>query len=136
MVTVTIANATNSPLPLRAVQLAMRQRRLCFDAAPHTAYLVAYGDPAYRDSGDAAMAAPETSAAAQLRSGAAAFDPAAKPLDAALEPEQRNPQFRAPSAASSFVQRHPAALWIALAAVIAPLAAAIIAGGKQQTGRP
>jgi hypothetical protein len=43
-VEVAVANYDDAPLPLVAVELQMRQRRLCFDATAGTNYVLRYGD--------------------------------------------------------------------------------------------
>jgi len=103
---VTIANPAQPPLPLRAVQLEMRQRTLCFDAVPNATYTLRYGDHDLRasvyDLGDLATLP-------------------AKPLIAALGSEELNPGYLQRHIASTYDQRNPNLFWIALLAAIAVL---------------
>jgi hypothetical protein len=103
---VAIANPAQPPLPLRAVQLQMRQRTLCFDAAPNATYTLRYGDNDLRasvyDLGDLAT-------------------PPAKPLIATLGSEELNPGYIERHLASTYDQRNPDLFWIALLAAIAVL---------------
>jgi hypothetical protein len=102
-VRVTISNSAQPPLPLRAVQLAMRQRTLCFNAAPNATYTLRYGDkdlhaPVY-DSGNIAKLP-------------------AKPLIATLEPEILNAGYLQ-RPINTYTQRNPNLFWIALLATVA-----------------
>ncbi len=103
---VTIANAAQPALPLRAVQLEMRQRTLCFDAIPNATYTLRYGDNDLRasvyDLGDLATLP-------------------AHPLIATLGLEQLNPGYIQRHVASTYDQRNPNLFWIALLAAIAVL---------------
>jgi hypothetical protein len=103
---VAIANPAQPPLPLRAVQLQMRQRTLCFDAVPNATYTLRYGDNDLRasvyDLGDLATLP-------------------AKPLIATLGTEQLNPGYIQRHIASTYDQRNPNLFWIALLAAIAVL---------------
>jgi hypothetical protein len=117
-VEVTIENGDDQPLPIAAVRLQMRQRRLCFDAsaASGAALSLYYGDPA--------LAAP-------VYDYDRLFVPSSNPLNAALGPEQQNPQFTPrPVAPLSFTERHPQVLWIALIAVICVLGAVAVRASK------
>ena len=79
-VEVAIENGDDQPLPIAAVRLQMRQRRLCFDAAAASAGPLSlyYGDPA--------LAAP-------VYDYERLFTAVAKPLDVTLGPQLPNPQF-------------------------------------------
>ena len=77
-VTVTVLNNSAPPLPIERVELQMRQRSLCFNAAPHTSYTLEYGDPSLRPP-------PATYART--------FVPSATPIAATLGPEQANAHF-------------------------------------------
>ncbi len=103
---VAIANPAQPPLPLRAVQLEMRQRTLCFDAVPNATYTLRYGDNDLRasvyDLGDLATLP-------------------AKPLIATLGSEELNPGYIERHLASTYDQRNPDLFWIALLAAIAVL---------------
>jgi hypothetical protein len=103
---VAIANPAQPPLPLRAVQLQMRQRTLCFDAIPNATYTLRYGDNDLRasvyDLGDLATLL-------------------ANPLIATLGSEQLNTGYIERHVASTYDQRNPNLFWIALLAAIAVL---------------
>jgi hypothetical protein len=103
---VMVDNAGQPPLPIRAVQLQMRQRTLCFDAVPNATYTLRYGDNDLRasvyDLGDLATLP-------------------SKPLIANLGIEELNPGFIRRHVSSTYDQRNPDLFWIALLAVIAVL---------------
>jgi hypothetical protein len=103
---VTLSDATQPVLPLRAVQLEMRQRTLCFDAVSNATYTLRYGDNDLRasvyDLGDLATLP-------------------AKPLIATLGPEELNPGYIERHLARTYDQRNPNLFWIALLAAIAVL---------------
>jgi hypothetical protein len=105
---VEVKNGDDQPLPLAAVRLEMRQRKLCFDAPLGESGLsLYYGDPA--------LAAP-------VYDYDRLFVASSKPLAAELGPEQINPGFTPPpTEARPFTERHPEVLWIALIAVICAL---------------
>lgn len=108
-VQIALENGDDRPLPIAAVRLEMRQRKLCFDTGPDTAGGVAlfYGDPAL-----------EVPSYDYQR----LFRPSATALLATLGPELANPTFHPrPATAQSFAERHPEVLWIALIAVICAL---------------
>jgi hypothetical protein len=110
-IAVTIENGDDQPLPIAAVRLEMRQRKLCFEApaAPgaSTGLALFYGD--------SALVAP-------VYDYARLFTASDKPLAAELGPELVNPGFHPrPVAAKSFTERHPEVLWIALLAVVCVL---------------
>jgi hypothetical protein len=108
---VAIQNGDDQPIPVRAVRLAMRQRKLCFDppASGATVSLFYGGD----------KLAPPVYDYVRL------FDPTAKTLPAQLSAETANPLFQPPVIVDdrSFTDRHPAVLWAALLAAIAVLGA-------------
>lgn len=108
-VAVEIDNGDDLPLPIAAVRLEMRQRKLCFDAPANTGAGVAlyYGDPA--------LLAP-------VYDYQRLFAPSDNALVATLGLEQLNPEYHPPPAeARPFTERHPEVLWIALIAVICAL---------------
>ena len=84
----------------------MLERNLCFDAESNGIYLLMYGDPA--------LAAPRYDYAKL-------FTPQANASRIAAGPEQPNPAYQPRPDARPFTEKHPALLWIALAAVIALL---------------
>ena len=103
---IAIDNAAQPPLPLRAVQLQMRQRTLCFDAVPNATYTLRYGDNNLR--------------ASVYNLGDLTTLPT-KPLLAILGTEQLNTAYLPRYAASTYNQRNPNLFWIALLAAIAVL---------------
>jgi len=103
---VAIDNGDDAPLPLSAIRLEMRQRRICF--APPTSPLMLY-------YGDSALQSP-------VYDFAKLFQPDAAPLAAQLAPEQPNPSFHPRPETRPFTERHPELLWIVLLGVIAILA--------------
>jgi hypothetical protein len=117
-VEVAIENGDDQPLPIAAVRLEMRQRRLCFDAVAATAGPLAlyYGDPT--------LLAP-------VYDYERLFTPSEKPLIVTLGPQLANPDFTPrPGAPRSFIDRHPEVLWIALIAAIAALGFVALKSGK------
>jgi hypothetical protein len=105
-VTIAVANGNDAPLPIRAVKLEMRQRRICFAAVAGTAYTLRYGDEALR---------------APVYDYARLFDGAAKSQTAALGAERLNASFVARADTRPYSERHPELLWIGLIAVVAVL---------------
>jgi hypothetical protein len=110
---VAIENGDAPPLPIAAVLLQMRQRRICFDAtaatdttAPVSLY---YGDPALE---------------APAYDYARLFQPSAVPRVATLQAEMPNPRFTARREARPFTSRHPELIWIALLGLVCVLALA------------
>jgi hypothetical protein len=103
---VKVGNEGQPPLPIRAVQLEMRQRTLCFNATPDSTYTLRYGDNDLRasvyDLGDLATLP-------------------AKPLMANLGLEELNPGYIQRHVASTYDERNPDLFWIALLAAIAVL---------------
>jgi hypothetical protein len=120
---VTVRNGDDAPLPIRAVQMEMRQRRVCFAAKVGSAYTLRYGDVAlrapvydFKNSGDfERLYADET-----------------KPVVAVLGAETVNAEFVAREDSRPYTERHPEVLWIALLAVVAALGATALHGVKQQ----
>jgi hypothetical protein len=101
---IAVDNASQPPLPLRAVQLAMRQRTLCFHADPNATYTLRYGDNTLRapvyDLGDLTTLP-------------------AKPIPATLEAEDVNPSYLQRPTDTTYHQRNPNLFWIALIASVA-----------------
>jgi hypothetical protein len=107
-VEVSIENGDDQPLPIAAVRLEMRQRKVCFDVPASTGALTLF-------YGDAALVAP-------VYDYARLFTASDKPLAADLGPELVNPGFHPRAvAAKSFTERHPEVLWIALLGVVCVL---------------
>ena len=116
-----IENGDDQPLPIAAVRLEMRQRKICFEApaTPSANFGGTHGADAGSGLalfyGDAELAAPEYDYARMFVASRAA-------LAAELGPEELNPNYRAPAAeVKPFAERHPELLWIALIAAICSL---------------
>ncbi len=119
-VEVKVANGNDAPLPLRSVELQIRQRRICFKAAAGVSgYMMMYGDPE--------LAAP-------VYDYSRLFVATASPLQAVLGPEQPNLQFAARADARPFTERHPELLWLGLLAALAALGGVALRGMRHQRG--
>lgn len=117
-VVVSIENGDDRPLPIAAVILEMRERKLCFDV-PAGPVTMAYGNPHLR---------------AARYDFSRTFAPGAKVRTAQLGPEQSNPQWFADTPTRSFSERHPALLWIALLAAIGALGAVAFRSAPRSNG--
>ena len=106
-VKVAIENGDDTPLPVSAVRLEMRQRKLCFNAPSTNAVTLFYGD--------AALAAPQYDYRRFFAVGGHSGV-------AHLGPEQLNPAYRSRPDTRPLTERYPDILWIALLAVICILA--------------
>ncbi len=114
-VDVAIENGDDAALPIAAVRLEMRQRKLCFEASASGAARVNANAGLALYYGDATLHAP-------VYDYDRLFVPARKPLAAVLGPERVNPEYRPwPAQARPFTERHPALLWVALIAAICAL---------------
>lgn len=107
-VRVEVKNGGETQLPIKAIQLEMRQRTICFDAAVGSTYVLRYGDdalraPVYNLDGMAKMSA--------------------SPIVAALGPEELNRAYVARRNAETYRERNPELYWILLLAAIAALGA-------------
>jgi hypothetical protein len=119
--TIAIENGDDAPLSLQSVQLEMLQRAPCFDAESNANYLLAYGDPALSvPRYDYARLFALQANAAQIAAG----------------PEQLNPAYQPRPDDRPFTERHPALLWVSLAAVIALLAAIALRSAKPAAPPP
>ena len=116
-VTVAIENGNDPPLPIQKVRLEMRQRTVCFEAQPGSAYTLRYGDVALR---------------APVYDFARLYTGEPKPAIAVLGQEKVNPDFRARDDNRPYTERHPEILWIGLLAVVAALGATAMHSVKQQ----
>jgi hypothetical protein len=113
---VAVENGDDAPLPLTAVHLEMRERKLCFDAPTAEPLTLFYGDPA--------LTAPQYDYA-RLFSTAGAIH------TAKLGPQQTNPTYRPRPDSRPITERHPDLLWIALLAVVCSLAVVAIRASKR-----
>lgn len=115
---VAIDNGDDAPLPIAAVRLEMRQRRICFDTAAATvAPLMLY-------YGDAELEAP-------VYDYAKLFQPVAKPMAAELGSESLNAGFEPRLDKRPFTERHPELLWIGLLGVVCILAVTAFRSAKK-----
>jgi len=114
-VEVAIENGDDTPLPITAVRLEMRQRKICFDTTSGQSLTLFYGDPA--------LTAPQYDYARL-------FTPSDAMHSAQLGPEQSNPAYRDRPDSRPLTDRHPHLLWIALLAVVCILAIVAIRSSK------
>ena len=118
---VMIENGDDQPLPIAAVRLEMRQRKVCFEApasaSASTGLALFYGD--------SALVAP-------VYDYARLFTASDKPLTAELGPELVNPSFHPRAVeARPFTERHPEVLWIALLGVVCALGLVAIRSARK-----
>ena len=123
-----IENQDDAPLPIAAIALQMRQRKLCFDAEPTPAgtaparhFALLYGAP---DS---------TPVRAPVYDYARLFRPSDTAAAGILGPESPNPLFKAVAAEAtrrSYTERHPELLWIVLLLVIVVLGTIAVRSAK------
>jgi hypothetical protein len=120
-VEVAIENGDNQPLPIAAVRLEMRQRKLCFEvpAAGGEAALF-YGDPK--------LLAPAYDYERQ-------FVGSEKPLVAQFGEERPNPTYRVIPDERAFTDQHPEVLWIALIVVISALGSVALKSARNVGSR-
>jgi hypothetical protein len=103
------------PLPLSAIRLEMRQRKICFDASGAQALTLFYGD--------SALGAPQYDYARLFVASNAM-------RNAQLGPERLNSNYHDRADARPLTDRHPHLLWIVLLAVICLLAIVAIRSSK------
>jgi hypothetical protein len=114
-VEVAVDNGDDTPLPITAVRLEMRQREICFDVSNVQPLTLFYGD--------AALTAPQYDYARL-------FTPSDAVHTAQLGPEQLNHTYRERPDARPFTDRHPHLLWIVLLVVVCVLAIIAIRSSK------
>ncbi len=113
---VAVENGDDTPLPLTAVKLEMRERKLCFNAPTDKPLTLFYGDPA--------LTAPQYDYARLFS--------AAGPIHTSqLGPQQMNPAYRPRPDSRPITERHPDLLWIALLAVVCSLAIVALHSSKK-----
>jgi hypothetical protein len=122
-ISVAVKNGDDQPLPIRAVQLEMRERTVCFEANPAGVYSLRYGDVALRAPVYDIKASGDFS---RLYAGEV------KPMVATLGAERVNPEFKARADTRPYSERHPELLWIGLLVAVAALGATALHGVKQQ----
>ena len=114
-VEVAVDNGDDTPLPINAIRLEMRQRKICFDTSSTQPLTLFYGD--------SALTAPQYDYARL-------FSPSATMHPAQLMPEQSNPAFHDRPDTRPLTERHPHLLWIALLIVICILAIVAIRSSR------
>ena len=117
-VKVVVENGDDKPLPIQAVKLEMRQRKLCFDAPPE-AVTMFYGDDK--------LVAP-------VYDYSRLFQPADASGTAMLGAEQPNPKYVARADERSLTDKHPELLWVALIVVVFVLGVVAMRSAKRVTG--
>jgi hypothetical protein len=99
-VEVSIENGAAAPLPITAVRLEMRERKLCFDAGEaHGGVTMFYGDSALPNADNAYPAG---------------FSAEGRMSAAQLGPEQMNPDYAPRRDSRPMLMRRPEILWVAL----------------------
>jgi len=106
-VQVAIDNGDDPPLPVTAIRLEMRQRKLCFSPSTTGVVTLFYGDPG--------LSAPQYDYTRF-------FSPTAPTRLAQLGPEQLNSSYQPRPDTRALTERYPDLLWIALLVVICILA--------------
>jgi hypothetical protein len=114
-VEIAVNNGDDPPLPIVAVQLQMRQRRLCFNAPSTDPLTLFYGDPT--------LVAPDYDLARTINLGS-------NTAVARVGPEQRNPVYTARPDSRSITERHPELVWVAFLGVICVLAVIAIRSSR------
>jgi hypothetical protein len=114
-VEVAVENGDDTPLPITAIRLEMRQRKICFDASGAQALTLFYGD--------SALTAPQYDYARLFSASDVA-------RTAQLGSEQLNPAYRDRPDSRPLTDRHPHLLWIVLLAVVCILAIVAIRSSK------
>lgn len=115
-VEVAVENGDDSPLPIRAVRLEMRERKICFDDSAGQSLRLVYGD--------SALTAPQYDYARL-------FAPSEAMREAQIGPEESNPGFHERPDARPLTDRHPDLLWIVLLAVVGVLGLIAIRSSKR-----
>jgi hypothetical protein len=119
-VTVTVHHGAEGPLPLASVELEMRRRTLCFEAATGSRYTLYEGDPA--------LGAP----AYEFARGFVA-SPAAIPAE--LGAAELNPAFVPRRVEGSYFARHPDARWVVWLGLIFAVILGTLESVKRQRHR-
>jgi hypothetical protein len=114
-VEVAVDNGDDTPLPITAIRLEMRQRKICFDVSNAQPLTLFYGDPA--------LTAPQYDYARL-------FTPSNSASVAQIGPELRNTVYRDRPDARPLTDRHPHLLWIVLLVVVCVLAIVAIRSSK------
>jgi hypothetical protein len=132
VVHVAVQQVDGQQLPLRAVELQMRERSFCFHATAGASYTLRYGDaslpaPVYDSEGKGPdrlgkeMGGEEenpSDASAEDDGESVAGHQAAKPLVAALGPERENPAFVAELPYAAARKGRPEMFWVGLLSIV------------------
>lgn len=114
-VEIAVDNGDDQPLPITAVQLEMRQRRLCFEVPSTAPLTLFYGDPTLpAPIYDFARTVSLTNQIPVARVGA----------------EQKNPVYTPRPDNRAFTERHPEVIWVAFLAVVCILAVIAIRSSR------
>jgi hypothetical protein len=116
-VEVAVENGDDVPLPIAAILVEMRERKLCFDAKARS------GSGLELYYGDSVLMAPQYDFARL-------FSPSGSVAQAQIGPEQRNAAYRERPDTRSFEERHPGLLWVVLLIVICVLAVVALRSSK------
>jgi hypothetical protein len=114
-VEVAVDNGDDAPVPITAVLLEMRQRKLCFDVSAAPSPELFYGDPS--------LPAPQYDSSRL-------FLPSARVVTAQLGPEKVNAAYRVRPDTRSMMDRHPDFIWIVLLGVVCVLAVVALRSSK------
>jgi hypothetical protein len=114
-VQVAVENGDDTPLPITAIRLEIRQRKICFDAVDSQPLTLYYGDPS--------LTAPQYDYARLFTSSGVI-------RTVQLGPEQLNPAYHDRPDARPLTERRPHLLWIVLLIVICILAIIAIRSSK------
>ncbi len=114
-VEIAVNNGDDLPLPIKAVRLEMRERRLCFDAAGEGRYTIYYGDNELNTP---------------VYDYARIFSVSRLANAVPLGPEQLNAAYVPRPDTRALTERHPDLVWIALLAVICVLALVALRSSK------
>ncbi len=111
-----VENGDDAPLPITAVRLEMRERKLCFDAPNAQPLTLFYGDPT--------LTAPQYDYAR--------FFSSTGPMHTAqLGPELANPIYRPRPDTRPLTERYPDLLWIVLLVVVCALGVVALHSSKK-----
>ena len=115
---IAIENGDDKPPAIQAVKLAMRERKLCFDAPP---------EPVTMYYGDDKLVAP-------VYDYSRLFRPSDPSAPAKLDAERPNPIYVARADDRSLTDRHPELLWVALMLVVFVLGVVAMRSAKRVSG--
>jgi len=117
---VSVNNGDDTPLPITSITLAMRQRKVCFEAT-------SIGSSSALLYGDASLHAP-------AYDYANLFVAQPNPIPSTLTAETKNPSFVPRRDTRTYAERHPELLWIGLLTAIGILGSIALRGARRQSG--